>query len=93
MGAQDRERSVTTSGDSRQVFALGAVDGDVGSADLQLWRSDDGVAWQCVAGLPSIPEATQHRGVDLAAASDRLIVAGWADGEADFQQSFAYTSP
>ena len=79
---------------SHQVFALGAVNGDVGrSADVQLWRSDDGVAWQRVAGLPSIPEATLYRGVDLAAASDRLIVAGWADGGGEFQQSFAYTSP
>ena len=76
------------------MFALGAVDGDVGrSADLQLWRSDDGGAWQRVTGLPSIPEAEQYRGVDLTATSDRLIVAGWADGDGDFQESFAYTSP
>ena len=76
------------------VFALGAVDGDVGrSADLRLWRSDNGGAWQRVTGLPSIPEATQYRGADLAATSDQLIVAGWADGDGEFQQSFAYMSP
>ena len=73
----------------QSAFALGAVD----SGDLQLWRSDDGVAWERVASLPSIPDATQYRGADLAATSDRLIVAGWADGDGDFQQSFAFSSP
>ena len=85
-------KGVATTGST--VFALGAVDGDVGrAADLQLWRSDNGGAWQRVTGLPPIPEATQYRAADLAAASDRLIVAGWADGDGDFQQSFAFTSP
>ena len=85
-------QEVATTG--RVAFALGAVDGGDGRrADLQLWRSDGGVAWQRVAGLLSIPEATQYRGVDLAGTSDRLIVAGWADGGGDFQRSFAYTSP
>ena len=64
-----------------------------GSA-LDLWRSEDGLAWQPVSGLPATPDGTAYRGVDLAAVSDRLVVAGWAAvAGGDSFRNISYSSP
>jgi len=77
------------------VFALGIVDADVDqTAELQMWRSDDGVSWQRVTSLPTIPDATGYRAADIAAAGDQVIILGWADVTgADVMRNFAYVSP
>lgn len=76
-------------------FALGALNSDADPrGDLQLWRSDDGVAWLRVLGLPSISDATSYRSLDVAAADDRVVVVGWAEvAGADVRRNFAYVSP
>ena len=82
-------------GDGGQLFALGAP-GLVPEppAELELWRSADGVTWQVVPGLPSIPAAVAYGGADIAAADDRLVIVGWAEvsGAAGLR-NFAYVSP
>lgn len=63
-------------------------------ADLQLWTTNDGVAWQREPGLPSIPDAVVYRVADIAATDDRLVVVGWAEVTgADGLRNFAYVSP
>ncbi|MEO8229027.1 MAG: hypothetical protein ABI628_04600 [Chloroflexota bacterium] len=79
------------------VFALGVLNKDVEPhAELQLFRSDDGVAWQRVPGLPSIPDALSYRSVDLATASDHAVVVGWVEAiegtGADVSRNFSYSS-
>ncbi len=91
-------RGVANLGDGGQVFALGssglADAPPAPPAELQLWRSADGVAWQLVTGLPAIPDAAGYGGADIAAGDDRLIVAGWAEVYAsDGARNFAYVSP
>lgn len=81
-----------------RVFALGVLNQGVEPrAELQLWRTDDGVAWQRVTGLPSIPDALSYRSVDVAAASDRAVVVGWVEAVeatgADVSRNFSYASP
>lgn len=78
-----------------QVFALGVLNPDADPrGDLQLWRTGDGVAWLRVPGLPSIPDATSYRSLDIAAADDRLVVVGWAEVTGvDVRRNFAYVSP
>ena len=77
------------------TFALGVRSQDVDPrAELQLWRTDDGLAWQRVTGLPSIPDATSYRNVDVAAADDRLVVVGSAEVTgADGFRDFSFVSP
>ena len=78
----------------RSLFAAGVRQSDGGSAELQLWRSDDGVAWQRVSSLPSIPDASGYRAVDLAANADRVVVAGWAEVTGnDTFRNFSFSSP
>jgi hypothetical protein len=77
------------------TFAIGARGPDADpQAELHVWRTDDGAAWQRVTGLPSISEVVGYRAVDLAAAADRMVVTGWAEvsGDATFR-NFAYSSP
>jgi len=64
-------------------------------ADLQLWRSDDGVTWHRVLGLPSIPDALVYRSADIVVAPDRAVIVGWAEvsGEDGPIRAFAYHSP
>ncbi len=78
-----------------RLFAVSLLNQDVDPrAEVQLWSTGDGVAWQRVAGLPSIPDATFYGGVDIAASGDGLVIAGWlrrgASGES---QNFSYSSP
>ena len=86
-------QDVTTAGG--QVFALGSFDPDGDQpVELQLWRSDDGVTWQRVPGLPSIPDLVSFGAVDIAGADDRLVIAGWAEvSGADPLRDFTYVSP
>jgi len=86
---------VVNLGEGVQVFALGAPDAlSDPPAKLQLWRTADGVTWQPVPGLPSIPDAVTYGAADIAAAGDRLIIVGWAEvtGPETFR-NFAYLSP
>ncbi len=84
-------RGVASIGDGDQVFALGTPSEGPG---LELWRSHDGVAWQPLPDLPSIPGAVAYGAADIAAADDRLVVVGWAEvSTADGLQNFAYVSP
>ena len=86
-------RDVASSGG--QVFALGVSNQDVEQqAALELWRTDDGVAWQRVTGLPSIPDLVSYASADIAASSDRLIIVGWAEvAGPDATRNFSYSSP
>ena len=93
-GATDLH-GVANLGDGGQLFALGAP-GLVPKppAELQLWRSGDGVTWQLVPGLPSIPDAVAYGGADISAADDRLVIVGWAEVTGvDGMSNFAYVSP
>lgn len=78
-----------------QTFALGArVEFLEPPAALQLWRSDDGIAWQLMPSLPTIRDATAYGSMDLTAADDRLVVVGWAEvSGADGVRNFTYLSP
>jgi hypothetical protein len=64
-------------------------------ADLQLWRSDDGVTWHRVLSLPSIPDAVVYRSADIVVSPDRAVIVGWAEvsGEDGPIRAFAYHSP
>jgi hypothetical protein len=80
-----------------RLFALGVKNQEVDPrAVLQLWRSDDGVAWQRVTGLPSVPDAIAI-GADLAGAPDQLVVVGTTEvveaTGADVSQDFSYAGP
>ncbi len=77
-----------------QQFAIGTrVDQSQGAFDLELWRSDDGVAWRRESGLPTMPDADEYIGSDIAASSDRVvvIVSAHVGGFASIQ-SMAYSS-
>jgi hypothetical protein len=79
----------------RRVFALGVLNpGPDVRAELQMWQSEDGVAWKPVPDLPSIPDAQAYHSVDIAAAPGRLVVIGWAQvaGEGGGSHNFAYVS-
>ncbi len=82
-------------GDLERLATVGdAMFGLTRTADLlELWRSEDGRAWQRVEGLPSIADVQNYRGVDLAGTPDRLVVAGWAAVGADTSRNFSYASP
>ncbi len=80
-----------------RLFALGVKNQEVDPrAELQLWRSDDGVAWQRVTGFPSVPDAIAI-GADLAGAPDHVVVVGTAESVkssgADVVEDFSYASP
>jgi hypothetical protein len=76
-----------------QVFALGVLNRDTEPfAELELWRSADGVAWQRVTTMP--PTADAHGGADIEAAEGHLIIAGWQSVTGvDGVRNFAYVSP
>jgi hypothetical protein len=77
------------------TFALGVRNQyDDPGADLQLWRRTDGVRWERVTSLPSIPDVTLYPFADIAATADRVVIVGWAhtSGDATFR-NFSYTSP
>jgi len=77
------------------LFALGlSSDEDYAVTELQLWRSHDGINWLREPGLPAALRSTVPRGLDIAAAPDRVIVVGWEEASVDDSfQNFAYTSP
>ncbi len=76
-----------------RVFALGFLNRDVDPVgELQLWQTEDGVAWQRVTSLPSTTE--YFGGASLAASDGRLVVVGWQSVTGvDGVQNFAYSSP
>jgi hypothetical protein len=85
--------SVASIGD--RTFAVGVLDpGSDVVADLQLWRADDGAAWQRESSLPTIADAQSYMSVDLAAVPDRMVIGGWAEVSGDVgSTNFAYASP
>ena len=77
-----------------QAFALAAARQILEPKALELWRSEDGVAWQRVTGLPSIPDAVGFDHADLSASDDRLVIVGWGlVSGADGLGNFAFMSP
>ena len=76
-----------------RVFALGVLYRDTDpAAELELWQTDDGVAWQRVTTLP--PTTDAHGGADIAVADGHLIIAGWRSVTGvDGVTNFAYVSP
>lgn len=72
-----------------RMFAIGVRD----PAEIQLWQSDDGIAWQRVEGLPWIAGASQYNGVDVAAAAGRVVVVGWGmSADLDSWRTVSYSS-
>ena len=86
-------RTVVSTG--KAVFTLGVLQQDNPQrAELQLWRSDDGVAWQRVPGLPSLPDAVLYEATDIAAETGRLVIVGSAQTDSGAGSgNFAYVSP
>jgi anti-sigma factor RsiW len=77
-----------------RAFALAAARQILEPKALELWRSEDGVAWQRVTGLPSIPDAVGFDHADLSASDDRLVIVGWGlVSGADGLGNFAFMSP
>ena len=78
-----------------QQFAIGTrVDHSQGGFDLELWRSDDGVAWRRETGLPTMQDADEYISSDIASSIDRVVVvvSAHVGGFASIQ-NMAYSSP
>ena len=76
------------------LFAIGVMEAEGPGADgLQLWRSDDAVEWRREPSLPTLDEATQYLGADIAATPDQIVIVGSAVvAEVDPWQNFSYSS-
>jgi hypothetical protein len=83
-------------GPLRRVVSAG-VDGYFGltwDGDQKLWRSQDGLSWEPVEGLPPDASPRTIDAADLVAADGRVVIAGWAGNIADASAaSFALSGP
>ena len=78
-----------------RVFAISVLNQDAEpKVDLQLWQTEDGVAWRRTTGLPPIPARSTHGVANIAATNGRLIVVGWGSVTGvDGVTNFAMMSP
>lgn len=76
-----------------QQFAIGVMeDQGPGAPELQLWRSDDGIAWRREPGLPTVAKVSQYLGTDIAASAERVVVVASMFASGDTFQSVSYSS-
>ena len=77
------------------VFALGGLDpAPDRRAELELWRTDDGVAWRRVSSFPALPDVSQYQAIDIVVAPDRaVVIAGVSLAGANDWSTLAYSSP
>ena len=89
-GAVGGQQLATVDG---RVFALGVLKRDTDqAAELELWQTADGVAWQRVTAMP--PTTDAYGGADIEAANGRLVIVGWQSVTGvDGVRNFAYASP
>jgi hypothetical protein len=78
------------------IFAVGLHTrvGSEGPTDLQLWRSNDGVVWEPVTGLPTPSDVSVYQSVDITASPSRVVIAGWLQDDVAFDfRNYSYSSP